>query len=33
VCGDLKVNPAGGEQCDDGNTRDGDGCSHDCKLE
>jgi fibro-slime domain-containing protein len=22
-----------GEQCDDGNNNDGDGCSHDCKLE
>jgi cysteine-rich repeat protein len=29
VCGDGKVSP--GEQCDDGNTLDGDGCSADCK--
>jgi cysteine-rich repeat protein len=29
VCGDGKVSP--GEQCDDGNTVDNDGCSADCK--
>src|SRR5215831_3729850 len=31
TCGDgiLQCN----EQCDDGNTNDGDGCSHDCKIE
>lgn len=37
VCGDgivFGVNPDGTpEECDDGNTRDGDGCSSDCKLE
>jgi cysteine-rich repeat protein len=31
VCGDGFVDP--GEECDDGNTLDGDGCSHDCKIE
>jgi cysteine-rich repeat protein len=30
VCGDGKVN---GEQCDDGNTLDGDGCSANCTVE
>jgi len=28
TCGDAHVDP--GEACDDGNTNDGDGCSHDC---
>jgi cysteine-rich repeat protein len=32
-CGDGKINVAAGEQCDDGGTQDGDGCSHDCKFE
>ena len=32
VCGDGAWNWSV-EQCDDGNTADGDGCSHDCKLE
>jgi cysteine-rich repeat protein len=32
VCGDGVWNYAS-EQCDDGNVTDGDGCSHDCKLE
>ncbi len=31
-CGDGKVNQ-GGEQCDDGNTQDGDGCSAKCLKE
>ena len=31
-CGDGKVN-LGGEQCDDGNNNDGDGCSATCKKE
>ncbi len=31
-CGDNKKN-APGEQCDDGNTKDNDGCSSKCKLE
>lgn len=31
VCGDWMLRPvAGGEQCDDGNLTDGDGCDHDC---
>ncbi len=30
-CGDGKVDP--GEACDDGNSRDGDGCSASCNLE
>src|SRR5262249_4952143 len=30
-CGDGFWDP--GEECDDGNTKDGDGCSHDCKIE
>ena len=33
VCGDGILIPGAGEQCDDGNTTDGDGCSHDCKQE
>ncbi|HEX3761505.1 MAG TPA: DUF4215 domain-containing protein, partial [Kofleriaceae bacterium] len=32
-CGDHKLNPAAGEQCDDGNTVDGDGCSAACTFE
>ena len=31
VCGDAKLDP--GEQCDDGNTANGDGCSATCKYE
>jgi cysteine-rich repeat protein len=31
ACGNYVVEP--GEECDDGNTNDGDGCSHDCHLE
>jgi len=30
-CGDETVDP--GEQCDDGNTANGDGCSSECKVE
>lgn len=30
-CGDGHLNP--GEECDDGNGLDGDGCAHDCKIE
>jgi len=30
-CGDGMI--SGTEQCDDGNTADGDGCAHDCTLE
>ncbi|MEZ4365014.1 MAG: DUF4215 domain-containing protein [Kofleriaceae bacterium] len=33
VCGDLLISPAGDEQCDDGNTVGGDGCSAMCRLE
>jgi fibro-slime domain-containing protein len=33
VCGDGILIRGAGEQCDDGNTTDGDGCSHDCKQE
>ena len=32
-CGDGTVSPGVGEQCDDGNTLDGDGCSSTCTLE
>jgi len=32
-CGNCRVTPASGEQCDDGNTLDGDGCSSTCTLE
>src|SRR3989344_2596890 len=32
-CGDGKLNSANGEECDDGGKMDGDGCSHDCKVE
>src|SRR5262245_2896547 len=31
TCGDAHVDT--GEECDDGNTKDGDGCSHECKIE
>ena len=31
ACGNGNIEA--GEQCDDGNNNDGDGCSHDCKLE
>jgi cysteine-rich repeat protein len=31
LCGNAHVDP--GEICDDGNTLDGDGCSHDCKSD
>ena len=31
-CGNGIVDAARGEQCDDSNTIDGDGCQHDCKL-
>ena len=33
VCGDGILLRGGSEECDDGNTLDGDGCSHDCKQE
>jgi len=33
LCGDEHVNDAAGEECDDGNTNDGDGCSAACKEE
>jgi len=32
-CGDGYVDMPAGEQCDDGNTTDGDGCSSTCQLE
>ena len=32
-CGDGKLNHAAGEQCDDGNTINGDGCSATCQFE
>jgi len=31
-CGDGLVNPAAGEQCDDGNMINGDGCESDCTV-
>ncbi|MEM9068093.1 MAG: DUF4215 domain-containing protein [Myxococcota bacterium] len=31
ACGDNSVDP--GEECDDGNTRDGDGCDSECNVE
>lgn len=31
ICGNGRLEP--GEECDDGNTRDGDGCSADCRSE
>ncbi len=33
VCGDGVVSPNNGEECDDGNNEDGDGCSASCKKE
>jgi cysteine-rich repeat protein len=33
VCGDGVLSIDNGEQCDDGNNIDGDGCSADCKIE
>ncbi len=33
VCGDSIVNPGGGEQCDDGNLVNGDGCNSNCQRE
>lgn len=32
-CGNCRVTPSSGEQCDDGNTVNGDGCSATCLLE
>lgn len=32
-CGDGHVDPGAGEQCDDGNNIDGDGCSATCQVE
>lgn len=32
VCGDGVQQPECGEECDDGNTQDGDGCSSTCRL-
>lgn len=31
-CGDRYVNAAAGEQCDDGNSINGDGCENNCTL-
>ncbi len=33
ACGDGQLEPQFGEQCDDGNIKNGDGCSDMCKLE
>jgi cysteine-rich repeat protein len=33
ACPDGYLNPEAGEECDDGNGDNGDGCSIDCKLE
>jgi cysteine-rich repeat protein len=33
ACGDGMVSPASGEQCDDGNTANNDGCTAECKIE
>ncbi len=33
ACGDDELAPAAGEQCDDGNNEDGDGCSAICQIE
>lgn len=33
VCGDFLLNTIAGEECDDGNTDDGDGCSATCTIE
>ena len=32
-CGDAKVDGVWGEECDDGNSTAGDGCSSACKVE
>src|SRR5262245_23449842 len=32
-CGNGKIDPALDEACDDGNTRAGDGCGADCRVE
>ncbi|MBI4703267.1 MAG: hypothetical protein HY744_19290 [Deltaproteobacteria bacterium] len=32
ACGDGTLNPAAGEECDDGDTKDGDACSASCKV-
>jgi cysteine-rich repeat protein len=32
MCGDRVVNQAAGEQCDDGNTIDNDGCTNRCQV-
>src|SRR5262245_66603296 len=32
-CGNGAVQPSQGEQCDDGNTTNGDGCSSTCTIE
>jgi cysteine-rich repeat protein len=32
-CGDSKIDGLWGEECDDGNTTAGDGCSAACKVE
>ncbi len=33
LCGDNHINHAAGEECDDGNTTSGDGCSVTCRIE
>ncbi|USN55551.1 MAG: hypothetical protein H6765_02960 [Candidatus Peribacteria bacterium] len=33
ACGDGNIDEAAGEQCDDGNKLEGDGCSAECQLE
>ncbi len=33
ICGNTTVEASCGEECDDGNTQDGDGCSADCLAE
>jgi cysteine-rich repeat protein len=32
ACGDLTVNPAAGEECDDGDLDPNDACKNDCTL-
>ena len=32
-CGNFRVEPENGEECDDGNTVPGDGCTNECKTE
>lgn len=32
ACGDFFLNPAAGEECDDGNREGGDGCDTNCQL-